>query len=106
MEESVDYGRATRICRAARGVSQSSLASSAGLDPSFLSLIEAGKRQPSTKTVHALAEALRVPAPLFVLLASPAESVKQGHAEDVHALSHALLRLLTSEDPETEDACP
>jgi transcriptional regulator with XRE-family HTH domain len=55
--------------RGARGLSQSRLADAAGFDHSYISRLEAGKREPSRETVMALAGVLRLgPAELDRLL--------------------------------------
>jgi transcriptional regulator with XRE-family HTH domain len=46
--------------RTARGLSQSRLAHEAGFDHSYISRLEAGKREPSRETVAALAEVLEL----------------------------------------------
>ena len=97
-----NYGRAFRIIRAAFGLRQSELADKMPISASQLSLIEAGKRQPSVKVVNALAKAVGVPAALITLLASTAEEVEGRPQEDIADLARALLRLLVSakEDPQ------
>lgn len=54
-------GRAIRTLRAARGLSQRDLARRAALTPSFLSLVEMGKRKPSLAVTGRIAEALDMP---------------------------------------------
>ena len=46
------------VIRARSGLSQSALAKLAGITPSALSMIEAGKREPIMSTAFALADAL------------------------------------------------
>jgi transcriptional regulator with XRE-family HTH domain len=48
--------------RSARGLSQSRLAHEAGFDHSYISRLEAGKREPSRETVLALAQVLELDA--------------------------------------------
>ena len=91
-----NYGKAFRIIRAAFGLRQSELAERMPISASQLSLIEAGKRQPSLKVVNALARAVRVPAALVTLLASTAQEVEERPADDISDLARALLKLLVS----------
>jgi transcriptional regulator with XRE-family HTH domain len=49
--------------RALRGLSQSRLAHEAGFDHSYISRLEAGKREPSRETVMALGEVLELDPP-------------------------------------------
>jgi len=54
------FGRLLRELREERGLSQSQLALDSGLDQTFVSLLERGRRQPSLITMFALCDALDV----------------------------------------------
>lgn len=54
------FGRVLREQRLAAGLSQEKLALEAGVDRTFVSLLERGGRQPTLTTLWALAGALRV----------------------------------------------
>lgn len=97
-----DYAKAFRIVRAAFNLRQADLAPRLNITPSQLSLIEAGKRQPSLKVVNALARAVNMPAPLVTLLASSAEDVASTTADNVGDLAKALLRLLVAAKDEPQ----
>lgn len=78
----LDWGRAMRMLGAARGLSQAELAAAAGISPSHLAEIRAGRRtkggrqsHPSFDTLLRLAEAGGVDASLVV---SWAEGVDRG----------------------------
>ena len=90
----MDFGRAIRVIRAARGYSQRELAQRSGLTPSFISLLESGGRTPSVKTLKALADAFGVPTELITLLASDGHSLRGIPPEEAQELSMRLLRLL------------
>ena len=94
-----DYGKAFRIIRAAFGLQQSELAARMPVSASQLSLIEAGKRQPSVRVVNALAQALGIPTALISLLASPSSEVHSKPNEEISDLSRALLRVLVAAQP-------
>lgn len=94
-----DYAKAFRVIRAAFGLRQAELAERMPVTASQLSLIEAGKRQPSVRVIEALAKAVGVPAALVSLLASPAEEFMNKQDSDVNDLSRALLRLLVTAHP-------
>ncbi len=66
----MDYSRATRIARSARGLSQKELSELAELNHGYISRIEKGTRQPTTKAIERISKALGVPLYLFLLLAS------------------------------------
>jgi len=91
-----DYAKAFRIIRAAFGLRQSELADRMPVTASQLSLIEAGKRQPSLRVVNALAAAVGIPAALLPLLASTEKEVESQSDDDISDLARALLRLLVS----------
>lgn len=54
------FGRLLKELREERGLSQSQLALDSGLDQTFVSLLERGRRQPSLVTLFALCDALDV----------------------------------------------
>jgi transcriptional regulator with XRE-family HTH domain len=92
-----NYAKAFRIVRAAFGLRQAELAERVKISASQLSLIEAGRRQPSLRVVDALARAVGVPAALITLLASTPEEVELGGDDKtVSDLARALLRLLVA----------
>ena len=91
----MDFGRAIKIGRAAAGLTQSRLASKAGLSASYLSLIESGKRSPSVATIKRLGEALGIPHHLFLILAAEPAELPAGQEKLFSDLAHALLKLLT-----------
>ena len=93
----MDYGKAIRICRTAYGLTQAELAERLSIGASQLSLIEAGKRQPSVKVLEEVSGTLNVPPHLLTLLASaPADIDDPQNAPDIAELAKALLRLLVS----------
>jgi transcriptional regulator with XRE-family HTH domain len=95
-----DYGKAFRITRAAFGLKQADLAARLPITASQLSLIEAGKRQPSVKVVDALAKALGIPTAMITLLATSPDDVES--YGDVSHLASALLKLLVAAKSEEE----
>jgi len=97
-----DYAKAFRIIRAAFGLRQSELAERIPITPSQLSLIEAGKRQPSLRVLTGLANAVGVPAALVSLLASAPGEVESKPNEEISDLARALLRLLVSAKEEPQ----
>jgi XRE family transcriptional regulator, fatty acid utilization regulator len=97
-----NYGKAFRIIRAAFGLKQTELAAKMPITASQLSLIEAGKRQPSLRVVDALAAAVGVPAAMISLLASAPGDVESKSGEDMADLARALLRLLVTAKEEPQ----
>ena len=97
-----NYAKAFRVIRAAFGLRQSDLAERMPITASQLSLIEAGKRQPSVKVVDGLAAAVGIPPALITLLASTPEEIKTTQELDISDLAKTLLRTLVaaSEEPQ------
>lgn len=89
----MNFARAVRIARAARGLRQKQLAVKAGLDPSYVSLIEKGTRTPSLKVLETLAVALAVPFYVLVLLASNESELKGLEREGAETLANYLLAI-------------
>jgi len=61
------FGAVLRDFRKEAGLSQERLALEAGLDRTFISLLERGLRQPSLKTLFTVAAVLKVPPHQLVL---------------------------------------
>mgnify|MGYP000677859201 CR=1 FL=1 len=64
----MNIGRAVRECRTRRGLTQKELAAGSGLDPSYVSLIESGRRIPSLDVLTRVAEYMAIPVYMMVLL--------------------------------------
>lgn len=90
----MNTGRAIRVLRAARGLQQRDLAERAGLDPSYVSLIESGKREPSESAIEAIAGALNTPVSLVELLAAEAEELRGIGPTQARRLGLALARAM------------
>jgi transcriptional regulator with XRE-family HTH domain len=91
----MNYGRAIRIVRTAYGLTQSELAERLSIGASQLSLIEAGKRQPSVRVLQEISAALEVPLHLLTLLASNPEDLDESaDPKQAAELARALLRVL------------
>jgi transcriptional regulator with XRE-family HTH domain len=73
--EEVQVGRTIKLLRTAAGLKQKDLASRAGIKSAhYLSLIEAGKKEPSLNLLRAIAKALDVPLSLLFWQASTSAS--------------------------------
>ncbi len=90
----MDYGRAMRIVRTARGWAQKDLAKRADLDASYISVLERGERTPSTRTLQKLAKVLDIPFNLFLLLASDKEDLGRISPDVADGIGKQLLRVL------------
>lgn len=91
-----DYGKAFRIVRAALGLNQTELAERLSITPSYLSLIEANKRLPSTAVIDGFASGAGIPSALIAVLASSSDELADSSEDTFGDLAKALLRLLVS----------
>lgn len=62
MQIATAFGAALKKIRRARDLSQKELAVESGLDRTFISLLERGKRQPTLGTLYQISKALNIPA--------------------------------------------
>ena len=97
----MDYSKAFRIVRAAFGLSQAELSRLLHIGPSQISLIEAGKRQPSHKVIRDLAKSLGIPVSLITLLASQPRDIEITGDQNLEALALSLLKLLVNASNES-----
>jgi len=88
------FGKAIRVIRATRNISQKKLSELTNLDFSYISRIESEDRIPSTETLKNIADALSVPVYLLVLLASDKSDLKKKHCETINKISKDLLNLV------------
>lgn len=88
----MNYAKALRIVRAARGISQQELAGNAGLSKSLVSKIESGSREISKVTQSKLAKTLGVPVALLDILAMEPHDTKIPKAE-LESLGKQLLAI-------------
>lgn len=95
-------GRAIRLCRIQQNLSQSQLATLAGLSVSYLSLLEREKRDPALSTVEHIADSLHMPLFLLVFLASPETELESLNIQLREKLSDVALRMLNNASIQTE----
>ncbi len=62
MQIATAFGAALKKIRRARALSQKQLAFESGLDRTYISLLERGKRQPTLGTLFQISKALDIPA--------------------------------------------
>ena len=99
----MDFPKAIRLSRAAFGLSQSEFAERLSISPSYLSLIESGKRRPPEELLTRLSDELQIPVHLLVLLASPPTDARATSRDE---LAKALLALLGAADQQRQPALP
>lgn len=92
----MNYGKAIRTARAARGISQLKLASLAKLDASYISRIESGDRIPTIEVLETLSKELNIPVYLLTLLASEKDDLRGLPEQETKSIANNLLEVLLS----------
>lgn len=87
----MNIGRAIRFARAARGISQQQLAGRVDISPSYLSLVETGRKDPSIQLIRAIAKGLRISEDVLFLTAIDYESIRAADVDTLAALAEQLL---------------
>lgn len=95
----MDYGKALRIARAISGLQQKEVAELAGLDTSYVSLIEGGKRRPGAQVLSDLCAAVGIPEPLFMLLGAEPKELNAKDPDEIRRTAELLARLILGERP-------
>lgn len=96
----MNYARALRITRAARGMNQQVLAKRAGTVPSYVSMIERSHRVPTLEKIESLCQALEVPVVVFQLLACDVGEIAQTQA--IIASATAVLTWIATAKDESQ----
>jgi len=88
----MNYAKALRIARAARGISQQDLAEMSGLSKSLLSKIESNSRELSQETKEKVTRALNVSSSLLDILATEPDDSKLSKTE-LESIGKSLLEI-------------
>jgi transcriptional regulator with XRE-family HTH domain len=88
------YGKAIKIIRNLKDVSQKELGSMVNVDPSYISLIEAGDRTPSLDLMELISKKLDVPLNLLILMATEDSDLKNISEKDAEEIGKELVSLL------------
>jgi transcriptional regulator with XRE-family HTH domain len=102
----MNLGRAIKMCRTQRGLSQGQLAKVSGCSLSYLSLLENNQRDPSLSVLEGIAAGLRVPVSILFFLASDSAELKGMDKEMSRELSRAALELLSEPIPDVDTEEP
>lgn len=86
-------GKAIKLVRIQREMSQADLANAAGISVSYLSLLERGKRDPAFSVVEQIACGLKIPLMILIFAASESQDISQ---MDRSLLGKLSLELLSS----------
>lgn len=100
----MNIGKAIRVCRAARNISQRELAEKAKFSTAYISLIEQGKREPSLSAIKKLSDALSLPHDLLILLALEGGDTEKTSVIKLEELARHFLNLVISAEKQHEQA--
>ncbi len=90
----MNLGKAIKLCRTQKNMSQSELAELAGISVSYLSLLERNKRDPNLSTVEQISEALKVPISIMMFLAVDRNEISEISPQLAEKLSLIALNLI------------
>jgi transcriptional regulator with XRE-family HTH domain len=90
----MNIGKAIKLCRTQRGLTQSEVSDAADISVSYLSLVERGKRDPNWSTVQSVAAALDIPVSMLVFLATDNKEISKINPDLVARLSEMALQLM------------
>ena len=91
----MNIGKAIKMCRHQRDLSQKELAARVGCSVSFLSLLENNERDPSLSTIQSIADGLKMPVSILFFLASDRTELKGFGKEMSSEMARAALELLS-----------
>lgn len=87
--------RAIKACRLARGMSQQDLAERVEMSPSYLSLLESGRKEPSLAMLRELAAGLDLSLDVLMLTAIDYGELRKRHAEMSELFGQFLVALVS-----------
>ena len=90
----MNLGKAIKLCRIQRGLSQTDLAKIASISVSYLSLLERGKRDPTFSTVKDISIALDIPLVILIFLAATDVEMSEIAFEVREKLSFVAITML------------
>lgn len=90
----MDIGKALKLCRTAKDLSLEAVAERAEISVSYLSRIENHQREPTLSLVGKLADALAVPTPVLIFLASDSNELSGLDAETEKQFAELALKLI------------
>lgn len=90
----MNIGKAIKLCRSRKGMTQSALAKKAEISVPYLSQLEQGKRDPTLSAVERIAKGLEVPLNILFFLGADRNEIDGMKSELAEKLSHLALQLL------------
>ena len=92
----MNTGQAIKTVRQKKLVKQKDLAELLEISSSFLSQIEHGKREPSPELIEKIADALRIPVQLILLLSTEFKLADAKFERQLKDISFAMLEILSA----------
>jgi transcriptional regulator with XRE-family HTH domain len=96
----MQYGKALSEGRRRSGLTKRALAELAEVDESYISHVEAGRRDPSGALLATFAKVLRIPLPVFLLLGAEADDLRGLSVAEAKKLASHLVELTQQLQPE------
>jgi len=90
----INLGKAIKLIRVNKGYSQEKFASLISITPSYLSLIESGKRNPNTKLLERISSNLNIPLSVLIFIATEKEDFKDINEDLYEKISTLALDLI------------
>ena len=90
----MNIGKAIRLCRTQRGLTQAELSRHANISTAYLSLLEQNKRDATVSVLESIAHGLEVPLNIVIFLAADKTELVGLNADIREKLSQATLELL------------
>ncbi|RSE62703.1 XRE family transcriptional regulator [Alcaligenes faecalis] len=87
-------GKTLKLCRTAKDLSLETVSERAGISTSYLSRLENDKREPTLALINKVAEALEVPVPVIIFLASDEKDLKHMDKKMEQRFSELALGLI------------
>jgi len=95
------YNKTFKIIRAATGLSQQNFAKKIGVDPSLISRIELGNREPTQRTIQAISKKLSISPNLMKLLSKEKSEIVFNGIE-VNKIGLELLKIFFQFDDKNQ----
>lgn len=93
----MNIGKAIRLCRTNKNLTQKTLAEKCEISVPYLSLIENGERDPNYSLLERFSKELSIPLSLIIFLATDSDEISSINKELSEKLSHLTLRLMSEE---------
>jgi transcriptional regulator with XRE-family HTH domain len=97
----MNLGRAIKMCRTSRGLSQAELANRAQCSVSYLSLLENSQRDPALSVVEKISQGLNVPVGILFFLASDNYELAGINTDLIGNIARTALEFLNEPEPQS-----